>query len=72
VRAYGFQTKRIAVSQPLVHTTTVASDIHGLTRRGSIYPEYKVALLNAAGGRVKFYVGIRIADTKNKLTYIAS
>jgi hypothetical protein len=68
--AYGFQSKRIPVTQPLVRTTAIAFSIYGPTRGGSIYPEFKAALINAANGPVKFYVGIRIADAKSKLTHI--
>lgn len=64
VIAYGFGSKRISVAQPLVRR--IGSAVRDPGRRGSIYPEFKAALRTAANGPVKFYVGIRIADPKNK------
>jgi hypothetical protein len=70
VIAYGFQSERIPVTRPLVRTTVISSGLHRPNGPGSIYPEFKAALINAANGPVKFYVGIRIADAQSKLTRI--
>ena len=59
--AYGFGSKRIAVSQPVVRRTGTAAGW-----RGSIYPEYKSLLQRAANGPLRFYVGIRFAGTKTQ------
>jgi hypothetical protein len=61
VVAYGFRAKRIAVSQPLVHSVPFASGADSPSGRGSIYPEFKALLRKTAHGPIKFYVGVRIA-----------
>jgi len=60
VTAYGFGSKRVPVTQPLVHSIPVSTQ--NPRRRGSIYPEFKSLLQTAAKGPLKFYVGLRIAD----------
>jgi hypothetical protein len=70
VIAYGFQSKRIPVSQPLVRTVPLASGADDPRRRGSIYPEFKALLGKAANGPLKFYLGIRIAEGKSNLDRI--
>lgn len=69
VIAYGFSSKRVAVTQPLVREIALQSSY--LSRPpASIYPEFKTLLRNAAGGPVKFYVGFRIAGQKTGLKRI--
>ena len=63
VTAYGFGSKRVPVTQPLVRSVPVSSGAQAPRRRGSIYPEFKSLLQTVAKGRLRFYVGVRIADT---------
>ena len=70
VIAYGFSSKRIAVTQPLVRESRAAVVASFRDIRASIYPEFKTLLRNAAGGPVKFYVGFRIAGEKTGLKRI--
>ena len=70
VVAYGFGSKRVRVTQPLVSGVTFKSGGESSRRRGSIYPEFKTALRAAANGPVKFYVGIRIAEANSKVDRI--
>ncbi len=65
VIAYGFGSKRVPVSEPLVRRTGTA-----LGRRGSIYPEFKSLLQRAANGPLRFYIGIRVAGTKREIERI--
>lgn len=70
VIAYGFQSKRIPVTQPLVRTAPLATGADNPRQRGSIYPEFKALLGKAANGPLKFYLGIRIAEGKSNLDRI--
>ena len=70
VIAYGFRSKRITVTQPLVRSVPLAPGADNPRRRGSIYPEFKALLRKTAKGPLKFYVGIRIADEKSDLDRI--
>jgi hypothetical protein len=70
VIAYGFYSKRIAVSQPLVRTVSLPSGFDNPKRRGSIYPEFKALLRKVARGRLAFYVGVRIAAQESHLQRI--
>jgi hypothetical protein len=60
VTAHGFGSKRVPVTQPLVRSVRVSSGVQ--ERRGSIYPEFKSLLQTAAKGRLRFYLGVRIAE----------
>ena len=68
VIAYGFGSKRIPVTQPLVRR--IGSGVGDPRQRGSTYPEFKNLLRTVAGGNLKFYVGLRVADKKNRLDRI--
>ena len=61
VTAYGFGSKRVPVAQPLVRSIAVSSGARDPQPRGSIYPEFKLLLQTAAKGRLRFYLGVRIA-----------
>jgi hypothetical protein len=63
VAAYGFGSKRVPVTQPLVHSIPISSALRDLQHRGSIYPEFKSLLQTVAKSRLRFYVGVRVADT---------
>ena len=70
VVAYGFSSKRIAVSQPLVRTVALQASPADPQRPVSIYPEFKAALRSSADGPVKFYIGVRMAGKKADLKRI--
>lgn len=70
VIAYGFGSKRVAVTQPLVRTVALQSLREEPRRRVSIYPEFKSLLRRAANGPVKIYIGVRIAGEKTDLERI--
>ena len=70
VIAYGFSSKRIAVSEPLVRTVALQASPTSPRRRVSIYPEFKTLLRSSAAGPIKFYVGVRIAGEKADLKRI--
>ena len=57
VVAYGFGAKRVPVTQPLVRSAPARE-------RGSIYREFKSSLRSAAGGAIRFYIGLRMHDSK--------
>jgi hypothetical protein len=61
VVAYGFHSKRVAVTQPLVRTVALSPSAADGLRPVSIYPEFKSLLQDVAGGPVEFYAGVRIA-----------
>lgn len=65
VIAYGFRSKRIPVAQPLVHMSPVMSRPADGRRPGTVYPQFRALLQNAAGGPLKFYIGVRSAHPKN-------
>ncbi|MGE5220085.1 MAG: hypothetical protein ACM3SP_24030 [Chloroflexota bacterium] len=61
--AYGFSSKRVAVTQPIVREVALRSS--DLARPpASIYPEFKSVLREAADGPLNFYVGFRVAGKK--------
>lgn len=57
--ASGFTSKRLAVTEPLVRVSAVASN--DPLDRGSIYREFKTLLRQTADGNVKLYIGVRSA-----------
>ena len=71
VIAYGFGSRRIAVTRPLVDRYDLTSG-SGANRRapGSIYGEFKTALRNAADGPLRFYLGIRLAEATSESSRI--
>src|SRR5918996_583517 len=68
--AYGFQSKRIAVTKPLVRMFSPLSEASDPRRRGSIYPEFKRLLQKTVNGPLKLYVGILMADAKSNLDHV--
>lgn len=65
VVAYDFGSKRIPVSQPLVHQSAIAWPAGG-ARRGSVYAEFTKLLQEAVAGPMQFYVGVRVADGRSE------
>jgi hypothetical protein len=61
VIAYGFGSKRVAVTRPLERTEALKSLPPQQRSRVSIYPEFKTLLQKSAEGPIKFYVGVRVA-----------
>ena len=61
VSAYGFGSKRVSVTQPLVRSIPVFSEAGNSQHRGSIYPEFKSLLQTVAKGHLRFYLGVQIA-----------
>ena len=70
VAAYGFASKRLPVSQPLVRSIPVYSGGRDPRRGGSIYPEFKSLLQTAATGRLRVYLGVRMVDAAANLDRI--
>jgi hypothetical protein len=70
VVAYGFDGKRIPVTQPLDHAYSIATTSQDPRRRGSVYPEFKALLRKVTAGQVKFYVGVRVAKAQSDLSRI--
>lgn len=68
--AYGFGVKRIPVTQPLVHSYSIATTAQDPRRRGSVYPEFKKVLRRLATDRIKFYVGVRVASAQSELSRV--
>jgi hypothetical protein len=66
VIAYGFGSRRISVTQPLIGEHLIESGSAGSGRRGSVYPEFKTALLAAANGAIHLYVGVRVAGPQSR------
>lgn len=62
VAAYGFKSKGLGVSQPLVSYEPYASLI--APRRGSIFADYRKILHRAAKGRLDLYVGVHRSAEK--------
>lgn len=59
--AYGFGTKRISVSQPIVGFYPVCGTSARARPSGSVFPVFKNLLTHTAGGDLKLYLGIRFA-----------
>ena len=59
--AYGFGTKRISVTQPIVGFYPVSTASAQSPPSGSVFPVFKNLLTQTAGGDVKLYLGIRFA-----------
>lgn len=70
VIAYGFGTKRLAVTRPIVQSLSAPPIPNDALRRGSVYAEFKEFLQRTANGAVKFYVGFRAADKDTDLDQI--
>ncbi|HZD41578.1 MAG TPA: hypothetical protein VE131_12710, partial [Terriglobales bacterium] len=59
VAAFGFKQNRLAVARPIVRSIVYGGLLDSPRRGGTIYPEFKNLLQKAAGGHLKFYVGLR-------------
>jgi hypothetical protein len=62
VVAYGFKSKRLSVTQPLVTSRPYPSEASGAFERVSVFREYRRMLRMAARGTLELYVGIRNTD----------
>ncbi len=62
VTAFGFNAKRLSVTQPvIVRSISYGRPQGDPVRRGGIYPEFKELLQRTAGGELKFYLGVRFS-----------
>jgi hypothetical protein len=68
--AYGFGARRLPVVRPLVVSTSVIPPSDNPLRRTSIYREFKQLLEQTGGGKVNFYVGVRLAADESDLESI--
>ena len=62
VVAYGFKSKRLSVTQPLVTSRPYPSEASGAFERVSVFRKYRRMLRMAARGTLELYVGIRNTD----------
>lgn len=71
--AYGFRSKRIPVSQPIVRTGAYPTSSK-TRQRGSVFREYREILRRAAKGEVDLYIGVRKsgADTAGRIEVATS
>jgi hypothetical protein len=58
VIAYGFKSKRLSVTQPIVSARSYPVSSSSPLERGSVFRDYKRILRKAARGRLSLYVGI--------------
>lgn len=58
VIAYGFKSKRLSVTQPIVSSRPYPTSSSSPLERGSVFRDYKRILRRAARGRLSLYVGI--------------
>jgi len=62
--AYGFKSKRLGVSQPVVRSRPYPVSLSS-SQRGSVFKEYKKVLRKAAKGETELYIGVhRSSDTE--------
>lgn len=57
VMAYGFKSRRLSVSQPVVRLSPYPA-LHGSSRRASVFDDYKRMLQKAAKGEMDLYIGV--------------
>lgn len=62
VLAYDIASKRIPVSQPLIHTSPNSWSAAQAVSRGSVYSEFRSLLRSTVDGPMEFYVGVRAAN----------
>jgi len=65
ILAYDFASKRIPVSQPLIHASPVSWSAANGVGRGSVYGEFRDLLRATVGGTLEFYVGLRAANSSS-------
>jgi hypothetical protein len=61
VVAYGFGSKRLSVTSPIVRSTPYTRYGNGPLAKRSVYSEFKKLLRQTAKGSIEFYVGIHFA-----------
>ncbi len=69
VVAYGFKSKRLSVTQPVVRSRPYLAS-HGPLQRGSVFREYKRILRETANGELDLYIGINRSSEKTAADYI--
>ena len=57
VTAYGFKSRRLSVSQPVVRLSPYPA-LHGSSRRASVFDDYKRMLQKTAKGEMDLYIGV--------------
>lgn len=62
VIAYGFKSKRLGVSQPLVRSRPYP--LSASSRRGSVFREYRNVLRKAAKGETDLYIGVHRSEKR--------
>jgi hypothetical protein len=65
ILAYDFTSKRIPLSQPLIHTSSISWSVANGVGRGSVYAEFRTLLRSTVGGSIEFYVGLRAVNSTN-------
>jgi hypothetical protein len=70
VIASGFASKRLAITQPLIRSTSAAIISDDPRGRGSIYREFKTLLKQTADGPLRLYIGMRFAPQSSDLSQI--
>jgi hypothetical protein len=65
VLVYDFASKRIPVSQPLIHTSPMSWSAADGVGRGSVYAEFRTLLRSTVDGPIEFYVGLRAPNRTN-------
>ena len=66
VIAYGFAANRLSVVRPLVRSSSYAQQSDDVRHRGTVYAEFKQLLQKTAGGKIRFYLGIRSAANEHQ------
>lgn len=64
VIAYGFKSKRLSVTQPVVRSRPYLVSSHSPLQRGSVFREYKGILREAAEGELDLYIGVHRSSEK--------
>jgi hypothetical protein len=64
VMAYGFGARRLSVARPLTRNASYLPVSDDPLRRGSVYKEFKELVEKTANGKVKLYVGVRVAESE--------
>jgi hypothetical protein len=68
--AHGFSAKRVAVTQPLIHTSPIFWGTRDARRQGSVYPQFKEFLQSTIAGPLTFYVGVRLITETSRTPHI--
>jgi hypothetical protein len=63
--AYGFKSRRLSVTQPIVESTSYADLSHGSIQRASVFAEYRRILFQeVTNGRLNLYIGVHRTSQK--------